>query len=64
MGIFNFNLKKRLQSLEEHIGAVYVRKDGYGEHQADSQSWSSSIERRLKDVEEFVKESKQKKGKK
>lgn len=57
------SLRKRLRSLEEHVGAVYVHKDDYSEHQADSEAWVTTIERRLKAVEEFVKEN-TKKGKK
>ncbi len=52
----------RLRSLEEHVGAVFVNKDDYSEHQADSEAWGKTLENRLKQVEEFVKETK--KGKK
>ena len=50
-------LKERIQSLEEHIGAVYVIKDDYAEHQADSQAYNNTLERRVKTLED-------KKGKK
>lgn len=34
MGLFkNRNtLKKRVQSLEEHLGVIYTTEDGYGDH--------------------------------
>lgn len=34
MGLFkNRNtVKKRLQSLEEHLGVIFTREDGYAEH--------------------------------
>lgn len=56
-------LKERVQSLEEKLGIVFVRKDDWDEHQADSEAYSNTFERRLKNVEEFVKDN-DKKGKK
>lgn len=58
------SLKRRVESLEEFLGAVFVLKPGYdyAEHQADSEAYGNTVGRRLKDIEEFVKENK--KGKK
>lgn len=62
MGIFKRrnSLKKRVASLEEYIGAVYVHKSDYdyNEHQVDQNSYNNTIEGRLKKVENSTKKGK------
>ena len=55
MRLFRKTLK-RLQSLEEELGVVFVRKDGWEEHQTDSDAYGRTFQNRLKAVEDFIKD--------
>jgi len=55
------SLKKRLETLEEHLGVFYhVDSDGYAEYKRDGDDKWNVISR----LEERVKELEEKKGKK
>jgi hypothetical protein len=61
MKLFKSNLKKRLETLEGHLGVLYtVDADGYGEYKRDGDDKWNVISR----LEERVKALETEKGKK
>ena len=54
------SLKKRVESLEEYLGVVFVVKPGYdyAEHQEDSEAYRNTPVVRLKNVEKQLEDKK------
>ena len=47
----------RLQSLEDKVGLIFVRRDGYDEHQVDTESYGNTLEKRIARIEEYIKDN-------
>jgi len=56
MKLFNKTLT-RLQSLEEKIGLLYIHRDDYSEHIADTESYGHTLEKRIAQIEEYIKDN-------